>query len=440
MLVTIPKKSPLTSGSLTYGAESLTIVLLLIFESMIFIIIAVYWGYLKSILWRGLVLCDKYYQKIKMSTKINPLSSKTKKKNKSDMELYIDVEDANIPEDKDVKAERLRVLDKKHHNETMVLLNGIHKEYMKADNTPKVVLDNISIAIESNMVFGLLGPNGAGKTTLFGILSGIIKPDSGTAKIAKYNVQKNAEAIYRIIGICPQFDCLWDTLTCSEHLYFYARLKGIDYIDEAYAVEQSLYAVELSEYANTKTCKLSGGQKRRLSIAIALVGNPAVVFLDEPTTGLDPEVRRLIWNIINKAKQNKTIIMTTHSMEEAEVCCNRLAIMAKGTLRCIGSHLRLKQRFGAGYKIHFSVSQKEQMEMAKHFVNRLLESNKLRLLENYHLSATFGFKAKKGELATIFLNMEKQYASHGIIDWGISQTNLEEVFMKIISDKDAEAE
>ena len=125
------------------------------------------------------------------------------------------------------------------------------------------------------------------------------------------------------IGVCPQHDILWDDLTVGEHLLFYARLKGVPSSQERAKVIESLERVRLVPFENRLTRGLSGGEKRRLSIAIALVGDPTVVFLDEPTTGLDPEVRRLIWNIISEAKVGRTIILTTHSMEEAEVLCQK---------------------------------------------------------------------------------------------------------------------
>jgi ABC-type multidrug transport system ATPase subunit len=185
-------------------------------------------------------------------------------------------------------------------------------------------------------VFGLLGPNGAGKTTLISILTGLYPPTSGDAFLAGFNVHTEIEKIYQNIGVCPQHDILWEDLSVEDHLYFYARIKGVSPKDEKAAVTASLETVSLTDF-RTRTAKgLSGGEKRRLSIAIALIGFGKVIFLDEPTTGLDPEVRRLIWEIINKAKQGRTIILTTHSMEEAEVLCQRIGIMSKGALRCLG--------------------------------------------------------------------------------------------------------
>jgi len=149
-------------------------------------------------------------------------------------------------------------------------------------------------------------------------------------------VGRDIDKIYQNIGVCPQHDILWDDLSVEEHLYFYARLKGVSPAEEGAAVASALEMVSLEQFRTRTSKGLSGGEKRRLSIAISLIGHGKVVFLDEPTTGLDPEVRRLIWDIINRAKQGRTIILTTHSMEEAEVLCQRIGIMSKGLLRCLG--------------------------------------------------------------------------------------------------------
>jgi ABC-type multidrug transport system ATPase subunit len=228
-------------------------------------------------------------------------------------------------------------------------------------------------------------------------------------------------------------------LTVSEHLYFYARLKGISKEMEDQVVQESLNSVSLGPFKDRLSKGLSGGEKRRLSIAIALVGNPAVVFLDEPTTGLDPEVRRLIWNIINDAKVGKTIVLTTHSMEEAEVLCQRIGIMAKGTLRCLGPQLRLKQLYGSGFRVNFLSLSEEDTQKASRFIESLLPAG-FKKLDSFATTVSYEFTPKPGQIAELFEAIEKGKAANGIADWGLSQTTLEEVFLKIISEADAEAD
>ncbi|KAJ1516702.1 hypothetical protein HMI54_008511, partial [Coelomomyces lativittatus] len=231
-------------------------------------------------------------------------------------------------------------------------------------------------------------------------------------------------------------DILWDDLTVGEHLLFYARLKGIPKSEENSAKNASLKAVSLEKFEHRFSKGLSGGEKRRLSIAISLLGDPKAVFLDEPTTGLDPEVRRLIWNIILEARKSKTIVLTTHSMEEAEVLCQRIGIMAKGTLRCLGSQLRLKQLYGSGFKLVF-LTHAEHMEQATQHVLALLPRQAV-IVDSFSTSKTIEFFPVPDSIPTIFEKIETHKQEWKILDWGISQTSLEEVFLKIISEADAE--
>jgi ABC-type branched-subunit amino acid transport system ATPase component len=150
---------------------------------------------------------------------------------------------------------------------------------------PKLAVKDVSIAVDSGEILALLGPNGAGKTTLVSCVLGLYRLTSGTARINGFDITRQQDQVYRYVGICPQHEILWPDLTCEEHLLFYARLKGIDKGDEKEVVGQCLEQVELVPEGRKLAKQLSGGQKRRLSIAIALVARPAVVFLDEPTTG-----------------------------------------------------------------------------------------------------------------------------------------------------------
>ncbi|CAG8582372.1 8531_t:CDS:2, partial [Racocetra fulgida] len=206
---------------------------------------------------------------------------------------------------------------------------------------------------------------------------------------------------------------------------------------EQAAILKALQQVRLETFKNRLSKGLSGGEKRRLSIAISLIGNPVVVFLDEPTTGLDPEVRRLIWNIINDAKKGRTIVLTTHSMEEAEVLCNRIGIMAKGTLRCLGPQLRLKEIYGRGFKLSFSCKAKN-FDVATEFIESLLPAN-AKKLDSFVTNVSYEFETENGLIAKLFREIEAHKNEYGIDDWGLSQTTLEEVFLKIIGEADAEA-
>ncbi|OMH83778.1 ABC transporter A family member 8 [Zancudomyces culisetae] len=336
-------------------------------------------------------------------------------------------------EDVYVKNERERVMNGEYTKDTPLVFKGLRKIYP----TGKLAVKDVTLAVDKGQIFGLLGPNGAGKTTVISIVSGMYKLSSGTAKIAGFDINTETAQVYRHIGICPQHDILWDNLTVSEHLYFFARLKGISPQMEKNVVSKVIASVDLKEFAEVEAKHLSGGQKRRLSIAISFVGNPTVVFLDEPTTGLDPEVRRTVWKVIEDGKKDKTIVISTHSMEEAEVLCDKIGIMAKGTMRCLGSPVELRQLYGNGYLL--SVYTKSQhIENCKEYIGRLLKNNG-RIIDSFSNIITWEFSTQTGFLSTIFRELSVNKSAYFIEDWGISQTSLDEVFLRVIGEEDADA-
>lgn len=202
----------------------------------------------------------------------------------------------------------------------------------------KKALDNISLEIEQGELFGLLGVNGAGKTTLIKILCGLTKKTAGSIKINNFNLDNEMHKIKEIIDISPQETSVANNLTVKENLEFFANIyKTNDYINEVVDI------FNLQEVINQRAKTLSGGFKRRLSIAIALISKPKILFLDEPTLGLDVFSRRELWKIIKKLQKNTTIILTSHYLEEIEHLCDRVAILSKGRLLKIGSIKEIKQ-------------------------------------------------------------------------------------------------
>jgi ABC-type multidrug transport system ATPase subunit len=208
-------------------------------------------------------------------------------------------------------------------------------------------------AIKKNSLFCLLGPNGAGKTTTINVLTGILPPTSGEALIYGETVThpSGMAKIRQIMGVCPQFDILWPVLTAREHMEVFGAIKGLPRQVAASEGIKKLEEVRLTEDMNNYAGSYSGGMKRRLSCAIALLGNPKIIFLDEPTTGMDPVSRRQVWDVIESVKRERCVVLTTHSMEEADILGDTIGIMAKGRLRCIGNSVHLKSKFGAGYEI-----------------------------------------------------------------------------------------
>ena len=215
----------------------------------------------------------------------------------------------------------------------IITINNVCKNYKT-----KKALDNISLTIKQGELFGLLGVNGAGKTTLIKILCGLTKKTSGTITINNLNLDKDIDKIKEIIDISPQETSVANNLTVKENLEFFATIYNT-----AYKINEIIDIFKLNNVLNQRAKTLSGGYKRRLSIAIALVSNPQILFLDEPTLGLDVFARRELWNIIKKLQKNITIILTSHYLEEIENLCDRVAILSSGKLVEIGTVSQIKK-------------------------------------------------------------------------------------------------
>ncbi|MEM0203636.1 MAG: ATP-binding cassette domain-containing protein [Archaeoglobaceae archaeon] len=208
-------------------------------------------------------------------------------------------------------------------------------------------VDEVSFEVEEGEIFGLLGPNGAGKTTVVMILATLLKPSSGKALVAGHDVVKEASMVRKKIGIVFQETTLDLELTARENLDFHARLYGLKRDERSRRIEEVLELVELTEKANVAVKKFSGGMKRRLEIARGLLHFPRVLFLDEPTLGLDAISRRKIWEYILRVKEDTTIFLTTHYIEEAEKLCDRVAIMNRGKIVAIDEPEKLIDSAGS---------------------------------------------------------------------------------------------
>jgi ATP-binding cassette, subfamily A (ABC1), member 3 len=259
----------------------------------------------------------------------------------------------NTLKDDDVLAEELRVASGAADDNSIVV-----KDFKKIYPGGKYAVKGMSLAIPTGECFGLLGINGAGKSSALNMLSGEFRPSSGSAYLAGLNLLTDVHKCRRKIGFCPQFDALFELLTAREHLQLYARIKGICEVDIRRVVDSKIAEMGLTEYANRPAGTYSGGNKRKLSVAIAMIGEPSIVFLDEPSTGMDPVARRFMWEIISDivTKREKcSLILTTHSMEECEALCTRIGIMVGGVLRCLASSQRLRSKYGHGYQIEIGM-------------------------------------------------------------------------------------
>lgn len=217
----------------------------------------------------------------------------------------------------------------------IITIDNVCKNYKS-----KKALDNVSLSIKEGELFGLLGVNGAGKTTLIKILCGLTRKTSGTITINNFNLDKEIDKIKEIIDISPQETSVANNLTVKENLEFFANIYNNNDVN---TINEIIDIFNLNEVLNQRAKTLSGGYKRRLSIAIALISKPKILFLDEPTLGLDVFARRELWNIIKKLQKNITIILTSHYLEEIENLCDRVAILSNGKLLKTGTIDEIKQ-------------------------------------------------------------------------------------------------
>jgi len=312
-----------------------------------------------------------------------------------------------------------------------VMTNKLRKIYppSAAGIPPKTAVQDLTLGIQRGECFGMLGPNGAGKTTSINMLIGLARPTQGDASIEGFSIVTHMHKIYSIMGVCPQHDILWETLTAREHLTFYGHLKNLHGADLRSAVADCLKAVNLLDVIDVRSCTFSGGMKRRLSVAISLIGSPLVCFLDEPSTGLDPASRRLLWKCIENATSSRAILLTTHSMEEAEVLCNRLGIFVDGQLCCIGKPADLTRRFGGIFILTVTATDSNLCDALSTRVEQV--SNNVRI--TYALAGTLKFElpADQTKLSAVFATMVEARSQGLITSWGITSCTLEDAFIKI---------
>lgn len=214
-----------------------------------------------------------------------------------------------------------------------------------------IAVDGLTLDIPSGQIFALLGANGAGKSTTLNILTGLLSPNFGSVTINGYNIKDDMEIIRQQMGICMQEDTVYEKMTGYEHMKLYAAIKAIPRRFVKREIQSKLKSVDLWKHRNKLVTSYSGGMKRRLTFALAILGNPQIVVLDEATAGTDPANRRLIWQILQKLRQKPgtTILMTSHSMEEVDLLCDTIAVMKRGKLEVVGTSLQLKQHYGIGY-------------------------------------------------------------------------------------------
>lgn len=342
-------------------------------------------------------------------------------------------------ENEDVSAERFRVLCGEADGD-IVKIDSLSKLYKKRarHGGSKIMLavDDLCLGVPEGQCFGLLGVNGAGKTTLFNILTGTVFPNCGSVSICSCNISQSPDILSKI-GYCPQFDALYDELTVREHFYYYCRIRGYSYQSFRALIEDILIRLDLASYSDSYVGTLSGGTKRKLSTSLALIGSPKVIILDEPTTGMDPSARRFLQGLItNLAQVGRSILFSSHSMEECENLCERLSIMVNGRLKCLGSCQHLKNVYGNGYSIRLRFKKDRPIEAKESATAYLLSRVPNALLKESHLLYAH-FEAADVKLSNLFVICSElcRHESFGVECYSISQNNLDDVFVSFVREQ-----
>ncbi|CDQ88524.1 unnamed protein product, partial [Oncorhynchus mykiss] len=397
----------------------------------------------------------------------------------------------NIQERKEGNAEAVCIEEEPSHIEPGVYIKNLVKVYSHGN---KLAVDGLTLGFYEGQITSFLGHNGAGKTTTMSILTGLFPPTSGTAYILGKDIRSELSAIRQNLGVCPQHNVLFSMLTVEEHIWFYARLKGLSEEKVKAEMEQIVNDIGLPHKRQCRSNTLSGGMQRKLSVALAFVGGSKVVILDEPTAGVDPYARRGIWDLLLKYRAGRTIILSTHHMDEADILGDRIAIISHGKLCCVGSSLFLKTQLGTGYyltlvkrdfdltlsscrnssssssvsyskKVGLPQPQPQALTVLKEdsvsesssdaglgsepeseatTIDVTMISNVIfkhvpaaRLVEDlgHELTYVLPYKAAKGgAFVELFHEIDDRLSDLGISSYGISDTTLEEIFLKVAED------
>lgn len=357
--------------------------------------------------------------------------------------------------DEDVLAEEARVLQNPGQDEAVRYLNLSHTYRTKVNKrwveTPAV--RGISLGVRSGECFGLLGPNGAGKTTTLAVLTGEVRPPSSGRLIVCGHDIMNPDGLlnaYRVLGVCPQVDPLFTNLTGRQHLMFYGRVKGVPEAALVNIVSDLFYRLGFdAPDLDKQATQYSGGMKRKLSLGMALIGHSDLLFLDEPSAAVDAGAKRHLWKVIKKRRISQTVVLTTHSMEEAEALCDRIAIQVKGQLRCLGSPLHIKHKYGSGYQLElFSQATAGQSRMPVGVDDAIVRFVHSRLtpeasLLEHHAGRYLFQLPPMGPgcaltLGHVFSEVQQSMEAVGIQDYSITQPSLEQVFIRFAREQDAD--
>lgn len=390
--------------------------------------------YLEQIIPRTYGVAEKWYFCLQPQF-WRRLIGKVSNIDKSDQSVSVSVSSDEVPVEVSTEVAKVEV-------------KSLVKSY--SSKQEKLAVNNLNLSCYESEIFCLLGHNGAGKSTTMSIMTGLYTPTSGDVKMYGKSIGSELKNCRQLIGICPQQNILFDNLTVLEHFTLFQKLNG-----QPHRKENSIARakeVGLEKFLQTKSSKLSGGNKRKLCLGIALCGDKRVLVLDEPTSGMDPQSRRMIWDLLRAKRRGRVILLTTHFMDEAQVLADRIAILKEGCLQCCGSLLFLQQHYGLGYNLTVVVKQSEGVEDSSG--ERRGESNaipsppdddatkldaliKQSVPGSWQLRSTsreIMYRLKQGcedKFVGLFDEMEKRCDELKIGSFGVSNSSLQDIFFSL---------
>jgi len=390
----------------------------------------------QTVLWVLILFAleNRYLFNVKNMKKINVQKKQLEKKEKIGFlrEILLEKkEEEKIPlMDMDsLKQERENLLT--FSPKDLLKIFNVHKKYKKDE---KEVLKGIDFCVAENQIFALLGPNGAGKTTTFNILTSMIEHDSGMVLLDNQpSSQCDFYSLFQKVnvGLCPQFNGLWDNLTIKEHVTIYGLLKGLSYVEISQEYEEIIKELDLMTLVKRKAKDLSGGNKRKLCVGLAILGYPKIVFMDEPSTGIDPISKRLLWNLLKRRflMRGCCVILTTHSMNEAEFLGTKIGILIEGKFFTVNNLQAMKAKYTEGYRMVLKLKE------GKTKIRELIGEKFFGIEEEHNFKGDLTFIVKEGENFSFAETVKFLEGLEEVQDYSVSYCSLEEIFLRMVGNK-----
>uniref|UniRef100_A0A6U0IYI5 ABC transporter domain-containing protein n=1 Tax=Sexangularia sp. CB-2014 TaxID=1486929 RepID=A0A6U0IYI5_9EUKA len=321
-------------------------------------------------------------------------------------------------------------------DDQILLMRGLGKRYGFFNRSREPAVKTMSLAVPAGQVLVVLGRNGSGKSTTLSCITGSISPSWGDIFVCGHSVRYELPEVQKLLGICPQENVQWGELTAREHLEIFARIKGIPASEAAAAATERLEEVDLVEAADRRVGGFSGGMKRRIQLAMAMMGDPRLLLIDECSSGVDPANRRRLWQAIQRFKKGRCVVMTTHQMDEADVLGDEVCIMSDGRMHVIGTPLYLKDKHGSGYRLLLSARTKDKVADVKAKVGSLCPHAKLASTNALQLAFELPVAHVKELVAlSAWLETNHNDAKFIVSDFAIEQASLQDVFFRVGEDK-----